>query len=291
MGKGNTGKSTTLQVLRQMLGGKRNVSSVTWQDLDGDGVRFKTSKLTGRVANIVHESSVLELDGSGNLKQIVDGQTMDVEEKFIASFQVTMFATLFAASNVPVKTKDKSGAFHKRLIVIPFGNPHKEISGYERRFFEQAVLNGVFQNSVKGLNRALDRGELKVPSVVEQAGTLNKQADDEVKQWLVQNVNRNVIDPNTSDLCQYKASDLYDVYSAVMKSQNMSNPDNQVKVASKISFNRSLGEWTGYGNEDKVYIDNVKSKRTFPGVVLNDNGYTLADKLGVEVELRDTEIK
>lgn len=117
-GSGSNGKSTFLNMLKNMLG-KRNVSSLDLKKLND---RFSTVMLYGKLANIGDDISDEFITDAADFKKIVTGETIDAEQKGQPKFEFEPYVKLlFSANNIPRIGKGRdSSAILRRLIIVPF---------------------------------------------------------------------------------------------------------------------------------------------------------------------------
>lgn len=117
-GSGSNGKSTFLNMLRNMLG-KRNISSLDLKKLND---RFSTVMMFGKLANIGDDISDEFVTDASTFRKIVTGESVDAEQKGQPKFEFDPYAKLFfSANNIPRMGKGRdSAAILRRLIIIPF---------------------------------------------------------------------------------------------------------------------------------------------------------------------------
>lgn len=117
-GSGSNGKSTFLNMLRNMLG-KRNISSLDLKKLND---RFSTVMMFGKLANIGDDISDEFVTDASTFRKIVTGESIDAEQKGQPKFEFDPYAKLFfSANNIPRMGKGRdSAAILRRLIIIPF---------------------------------------------------------------------------------------------------------------------------------------------------------------------------
>ena len=118
-GTGSNGKSTFLNMLKNMLG-HSNVSSLDLKKLSD---RFSTVMLYGKLANIGDDISDEFLVDTSVFKKIVTGESIDAEQKGLPKFEFEPFCKMFfSANNIPRMGKGRDWeAIKRRLIIIPFG--------------------------------------------------------------------------------------------------------------------------------------------------------------------------
>lgn len=150
MGDGNNGKSTLLEILRELLGNE-STSSLSLNELDQ---RFKRSLLRGKLANISDEAPTGKEISSDVFKNLVAGGTITAEEKNKPPFSFQNTAKIITAANKPPILREQTHALHRRLIVIPFDY---QITKSERNPHMVADLKkelpGILNWAIQGLRR------------------------------------------------------------------------------------------------------------------------------------------
>ena len=121
VGEGGAGKSTLLSVAQDVLLGIDNVSNIPWQNL---GDRFKTAELFGRLANIFADLPSKSIEDNGLFKSITGEDFITAERKNKDPFSFKATARLvFSCNSLPKNLGDRSEAFYRRLIIVPFLPP------------------------------------------------------------------------------------------------------------------------------------------------------------------------
>lgn len=117
-GTGSNGKSTFLNMLKQLYG-KRNTSSLDLKKLSD---RFSTVMLFGKLANIGDDISDEFIMDASIFRKVVTGETIDAEQKGQPKFEFDPYVKLFfSANNIPRMGKGRdSNAILRRLVIIPF---------------------------------------------------------------------------------------------------------------------------------------------------------------------------
>ncbi len=157
-GSGSNGKSTFLNMIRNMLG-ERNLSSL---DLKKLGDRFSTVMMFGKLANIGDDISDEFVTDPSVFKKIVTGETIDAEQKGQPKFNFKPYVKLFfSANNIPRMGKGRdSSAILRRLIIIPFEARFSPTDpDYVPRIIDklttQEATEYLIQLGIKGLKRVL----------------------------------------------------------------------------------------------------------------------------------------
>ena len=157
VGKPESGKSTLLYIIQDILLGKDNVSSLTWQALDD---RFSTFQLFGKLANIFADLPTQNLKDTGTFKAITGEDYIMGERKHKDGFSFKPFARLlFSCNNIPKNYADRSDGFYRRLILIRFENTIPE-DKKDNELKEKLMLeaDGILAWSLVGLRRLMDNG-------------------------------------------------------------------------------------------------------------------------------------
>lgn len=158
-GEGSNGKSTFLNMLKNMLG-RKNLSVLDIKKLDD---RFSTIMMFGKLANIGDDISDEFLVDSSVFKKIVTGESIDAEQKGQPKFQFDPYVKLiFSANNIPRMGKGRdSAAIMRRLIIIPFNAKFGEgQAGYVPfigdKLKDEESMEYLICLGIKGLKRVLE---------------------------------------------------------------------------------------------------------------------------------------
>ncbi len=157
VGEGGAGKSTLLAVIQELLLGAANVSNISWQNL---GETFLTAELDGRLANIFADLPSRSIEDSSLFKSITgeDWLTAQRKNKDPYSFKSTA-RLVFSCNAIPKNLGDRSEAFYRRLVIIPFG-PAKPPQQRDRHLKDKLSreASGILNWALIGLARLADNG-------------------------------------------------------------------------------------------------------------------------------------
>lgn len=158
---GNNGKSTLLNMIRQLLG-KENTSSLSLHDLTE---RFRLVGVYGKVANIGDDISGRYLPDAENFKKLVTGEYVTAEHKGQDAFDFVSFAKMFFAMNTLPPVSDKSRAFFSRLQLIPLNHDFSGAPdiGLKNREWSQAEMEYLTALAMQGLHRLRWQGGFTKP--------------------------------------------------------------------------------------------------------------------------------
>lgn len=187
-GKGGTGKSTALGVLKKLLGEKRSVS------LDPEELSEKHSKgdLAGVKVNLISElpdklpkaqrPTIISM-----FKKAASGESIKREPKNRKADYPVVTARIIACANALPDLGDKSGAVYRRLRIIMFTQvvpDEKKNPGLLKEL--SAELPGIFNWAVEGLGLLRRKYRNQFPRLGEGAAIVESvKADaDAVGEWL-----------------------------------------------------------------------------------------------------------
>lgn len=167
-GEGANGKSLFLETIQRMLGRKISASS-NMAFLFG---RFGAKTLLGKIMNIVNEAGADYLKG-GNadvFKNMVSGGeiTADVKNKEPIIFNNK--AKFMFSANHDIGTSDKSAAWQRRIILIPFDQDFRKSTETKTEILEPIweEFPGIFNWAVEGLQRLMSQKGFTESKVITQ---------------------------------------------------------------------------------------------------------------------------
>lgn len=168
IGTGANGKSTFLNVLRAVLG-KQNVTNLPLQILIVD--RFALSELYGKLANICTELPPVALKEGGLFRNLVSGEGVSGQRKFIDRFDFIPYAKqLFACNTIPPAPDDTDAFFRRWLIEtfpIQFLDDNPKTDPYLKdKLSTPEELSGVLNWALQGLKRLLTQGKFSASETV-----------------------------------------------------------------------------------------------------------------------------
>jgi len=155
VGEGNNGKSTLLGVLEALLG-RDGYCSETLQTLSEN--RFAPASLWSRYANICADIPAKAIQHTGVFKMLTGGDPVRAEKKFRDAFTFFNDAKLIFSANELPEVNDRTIAFWRRWVLIPFP---VDFAGREDRDLPaklQPELSGVLNWSLEGLRKVRKAG-------------------------------------------------------------------------------------------------------------------------------------
>jgi P4 family phage/plasmid primase-like protien len=179
-GPGSNGKSVFLDTLTALLGSE-NVSGIDLQSLEEN--RFAAAALVGKLANVHADLDARALKSSTAFKALVTGDMLTVERKYCEPFEYKNRARLiFSANSVPLAA-DKSFAFIRRLVIVPFDRTFtgEHADKYLReKLSTPEELSGIFNRALAGLDRLYSNSDFTIPAQVDAALGEYHRANDSV---------------------------------------------------------------------------------------------------------------
>ncbi len=202
VGVGNSGKSTILSHMEQVLG-KNNLAAIPLQGLSE---RFTTAYLLNKQANICGDLSNAALKDTSVLKQLTGEDLCQAEYK---GGQIFFFRNrakfLFSCNEMPTILDDRSNGFYRRLLIIRFDHEGEFIPGLTEKLQDEHEIEILISHIVEGAKLALKRGK-----IYESGANLGEilrvqEESDSVAAFLN---NEAILDKN----CRVKRSELFRAY-------------------------------------------------------------------------------
>jgi putative DNA primase/helicase len=154
--------------------GLNHVSHVSLQDLAEN--RFKAAQLLGKLANIFADLDARALESSSSFKMLTSGDPIDAERKFEQGFTFKNYARMVYSANRMPNSRDKSYAYYRRWIIIPFektfattASDGKLKKDDDLRSKLAQELPGIFNQALDGLDRLYKSRDFTIPKSVADA--------------------------------------------------------------------------------------------------------------------------
>ena len=113
-GKGNTGKSTFLNMIQNLIG-KENCSYLSLSDLES---QYQPAELFGKLVNLGDDIPYKGLKETDTLKKVVTGQMFSAQQKYKPSINFENFAKLIFTTNELPQVFDRTSGFYRRVCII-----------------------------------------------------------------------------------------------------------------------------------------------------------------------------
>ena len=171
-GEGETGKSTLLRLLEQMIG-RENISTLSLQKINE---RFMSADLRGKLLNACADIPSAKLETDDVIKQIVGEDVIHGEIKHGDIFSFRNYAKLiFSANNIPANYNDVNGAFNRRLALIEIGEIGEIIPDLENGL--QKDIQSFIHLCVNALHETSGRGFCESANSIRHREELKKEND------------------------------------------------------------------------------------------------------------------
>lgn len=171
-GKAGTGKSTLVNILKDMIG-RDNYSAVTLKNLMNE--RFAPAGLYRKTANFDTDAKPEYLADGSLLKQLTGEDTIYADRKNLDPIYFYNYAKLTFAMNELPAMRDFSGGLKRRLIIL---NIDEVLTKEVKEQFPLAVMKqetaGIFNKAMQGLRRAFNQNGFSV----------SKGMLDNVEKWV-----------------------------------------------------------------------------------------------------------
>ncbi len=265
VGRGNNGKSLLLRVLEALLGPDA-VSGLILQVLATS--RFATAHLWGKRANIAADIPSAPIRYTGIFKALTGGDLITAERKFQHAFDFVNPAKLiFSANKLPV-VDERTEAFWRRWILIPFD---VDFTGREDRELLArlcAELSGILNWALEGLRMLRERGDFPQEVAVGALMEEWRRRSDSLYWFVSEHVKP---DPEGWE----SKGDFYEAYSNFCELNSVAKKKLEV-IGQELSHHRPeirttrkrLGEdraqvwgWSGIKIEPPVSLDSPDSAR------------------------------
>lgn len=185
-GGGSNGKSVLLDTLTALLGSE-NVSAVGLQELEEN--RFAAAALVGKLANVHADLDSRALRSSRMFKALVTGDLLTVERKYVEPFEYRNRARLiFSANSVPLAA-DKSFAFLRRLVIVPFERTFtgdRADKHLREKLTTPEELSGILNRALAGLLRLDSNQGFTIPVQVHTALEDYHRANDSIAEFVAE---------------------------------------------------------------------------------------------------------
>jgi putative DNA primase/helicase len=187
-GEGENGKSVFLDLVGYLLG-EDNTSNVALQDLEEN--RFKAAQLYRKLANVFADLDARGLQTSSMFKTLTTGDPIDAERKFGQPFTFRSYAKLLFSANKIPPSRDKTHAFYRRWLIIPFtrtfdgvGNNPTPDKGLRDKL--KGELSGIMNRALRGLERLATNDAFTQPQSVIEAKKAYIRSNDNVRVFVAE---------------------------------------------------------------------------------------------------------
>jgi putative DNA primase/helicase len=183
VGEGKNGKSVFLDLVTAFLG-PENVAGISLHELEEN--RFRVAELYGKLANVFADLDHRSLRSSTMFKTLTSGDRITGERKHRDPFAFRSYAKLLFSANAIPRSSDRSYAYHRRWLVLPFTrtfdgqgtNPAPDLMLRQKLLRE---LPGIFNRALTGLKRLYAANAFTEPQSVIDATQAYVRSNDHVR--------------------------------------------------------------------------------------------------------------
>ncbi len=184
-GSGSNGKGVVFEVISKLLG-KENIASYSLEALtDRNG--YYRAMIANKLLNFASEINTnLEIS---TFKALASGEPIDARLPYGAPMQIENYARLIFSCNRLPSTTERTHAFFRRFIIIPF-NVQIPDSKQDRKLSAKIInseLPGVLNWVLEGLQRLLSNEDFTYSETSKQALGDYKLESDSVAMFLTEN--------------------------------------------------------------------------------------------------------
>lgn len=229
-GDKSNGKSTFLDIIKSILGDS-NISALDLYEL---GDRFSSAMMFGKLANIADDISdeFMHGDKLAVFKKIVTGNRIKAERKGMEPFEFNPYCKIFASANSIPRTRDRTGALLRRLVIIPFNarfdpkDPSYD-PYIKYKLIEESSLEYVISLGIEGLKRVLKNNNFTSCQLVEEQLEGYEEENNPIVAWIDETDIDEIIGEPTNDV--YRRYSLYCT-------------ESRLQPMSKIQFSKDINK-------------------------------------------------
>jgi putative DNA primase/helicase len=262
LGEGRNGKSTFINLLKEILG--EYAIDISPRELFDSQNRFVVASLYHKLANAVAESKDYTIDDMDRFKRLTGGDWFTADVKFKEPITFRNVAKIVVASNnMPFLRDTNDKAFWSRWLVIEFPHQFQDDDTWFRRTFTQEELDGVVTVSLLAFMRVVQKRRFDFEQSEKEVMDIWLSKTDSVYAFVHDSLKDGVItlDPRNGDLWVAR-SDLYRLYRSYCVDQGF-------RGVGRKSFARKLREYFGIN----TMLKNIHGKRVraFVGIAVDEH--------------------
>ena len=217
IGEGSNGKSVLLNTILKIIP-SHLISDLSMEDYD---TRFANASIKGKQVNIQLDDRTVHLDKIGNFKKVMSGEPIFIERKGVDGETITTNVTHISSFNKLPSVNEKSQAFLRRLVIIPFEKSfgtEEEVEAGERDLVADPNLEDKISKEldiivawgIEGLYRVIENNYIITEiATMKKAKSDYAEDSDVVQKWINECVVKHSDLPNKDCL---KATQLYHAY-------------------------------------------------------------------------------
>lgn len=179
-GEGQTGKSTYLRLIKNLVG-KKNSSFLVLKDLEKD---FMTAELFGKLVNIGDDIPYDTIKDTSILKSLVSGEEITARKLYGNPFSFVNFSTLIFTTNKLPAVNDKSSGFYRRFTIIDIDKKIEEPDPFFMDKIQEKDYEYLFYKSIMAVREAIKRNKMTTYNCAEDNMKTYRLAQSSVLMFL-----------------------------------------------------------------------------------------------------------
>lgn len=270
-GERRTGKSTILDVPRQIFGEKL-ATAIDLQELNG----FGAQALMGKAVWLSDEIKVGTVMNDSIIKRIITNEPLSIKVKFEKPFEGRLNLTVGLAGNSLPKIDDTSDAVYDRTLFVPMDTVidyNAEDHSLKDRL--DAELPGILQRLVERLKALKTRGYFDVPPCLIAKQDEIKAEQDPLRVFLEEALVR------ANSNCAVKMTDVVSAYKGYLATQFSKDHAQQTKTSPQW-LSRRLSEAYPNSTTGRVNRGTIRARFslhfTDKGKTWLDSGWSMDDQ-------------
>ncbi|HER3260078.1 TPA: DNA primase, partial [Streptococcus pyogenes] len=181
-GSGGTGKSTLINILREMIGAD-NYSAVTLQYLMQE--RFAKIGLYRKTANFDTDAKPQYLADGATLKMLTGEDTIHADRKNKEPINFYNYAKLSFAMNELPPMRDFSGGLKRRMMILEMDKVlTQEVKAKYPLDKIMSEVPGIFNRAMEGLRKALSKRDFSISASMRSSVEKWEKGNDVVAMFL-----------------------------------------------------------------------------------------------------------
>ena len=236
VGDKSNGKSTFINMINHLLG-EDNICSLDLMELSE---KFKNAELVNKLVNTGDDINGSFIPDTSIFKKLVTGERIQVQRKGEQPFEFNNYAKLIFSANEIPRTKDRTGAVLRRLLIIPFNatfsKDDKDYDPYiKNKLRSVEVMEYLVNIAIKGLLRVLDN------KTYTECDDVNRELEEYNK---MNNPIDEFIEENTDYIENHTTTEVYNNYVVFCKDYGLlpmskiefvKQINNKLKMTSKVT--------------------------------------------------------
>ena len=186
-GSGSNGKSTLLDLIKAFLG-KHNYVSIDIEQLTKG--KFESAELENKLANIGDDINDTSITGTGVLKKLIAGNSIQVQRKGERPFQLEPYAKhIYSCNDIPRSATDKTHGFYRRWCFIPLNAVFSvKDADYDPlikdKIMSDQAMSYLLNLALKGAKRLIRSGSFTEPKSVRETMESYKIDNSTTLSWI-----------------------------------------------------------------------------------------------------------